>query len=136
MFNTPPVWTGLSRLVPSSCTRSLKPYSHLSPPLCSYNMPSTKQQKSAPHKMQKCLLVSFAGQSEVQVWLCCCQLLFGQRLGASALEMCLRTSTRTRGESGRPATLSWIPRSSAQSWQQGPEFLSYGCWNRIGNKGN
>lgn len=36
---------------------------------------------------------------------------------------------------GRPDALSQLPRCSAQSRQQGPDFLSYGCWNRVGKKG-
>lgn len=131
-YGETPVWTRFSRLVLSSCTSSLELFGCLSSPVCSYTTTSTNLQKSTSQKTQRCLLVSCAGQPEVQVWLGCCWLLFAQRLGASVLQVCLRASTGwpaqglTESWTG-PDKLPWLPRSSAQPWQQKPNSLSSRC---------
>lgn len=37
------------------------------------------------------------------------------------------TSTRSHGQLDRPANSPWLPRSSAQPWQQEPDSLFSGC---------
>lgn len=136
IFNTPSVWTGLSRLVPSSCTSSLKLFSRLSPSVCSYNTPRI-QQTSAPHKKQPWLLVapSLRCRCDLGFSIWCLHRGLGHLTWKCVRERAQGDQHRTCGELGRPNALPWLPTSSAQPWQQGPDSCLTGVGTSLAMKG-
>ena len=140
MLNTPPDWIGLSELVSSLCTRSPKPFSQQSDRVLLQHTQqkpaeicSSRNAKVAPRVFCR---TTWGAGGLVAVTTAVCTKAWSICPGSLLKSERRVTNTRTCGEPGRAAALSQLLGSSAQSWQQGPDFFSSGWWNRFYNKGN